>query len=79
MIVVGKVSCVGCRRETFAHLLERHRGCGVANTAPKVALVANAPEVLVANRGVVSRHGKYADLEKRRAYMRAYMARRRAA
>ena len=49
-----------------------HRCVGNA----QVTVVANKPE-MVANV-VANRHGKYADLDKRRAYMRAYMAKRRA-
>ena len=45
----------------------------VANIKP---VVANKEE-LVANVVANSRHGKYADLEKRRAYQREYMRRRR--
>jgi hypothetical protein len=45
----------------------------VANAPP---LVANKTEPMVANKGE-SRHGKYLDIEKRRAYMTAYMRKRR--
>lgn len=42
-------------------------------------VVANEPKVVanVVANAVPSRHGKYADAEKRRAYMRAYMAKKR--
>ena len=36
----------------------------------------SSPPAMVANKG--SRHGKHADLDRRRAYMRDYMRRRRA-
>jgi hypothetical protein len=50
----------------------------VANTAPKVA---NSPQCLVANTRNAARstrHGKYADADKRRAYMRELMRAKRA-
>ena len=46
-------------------------------TIPKSKVVANAEKV-VANVVANSRHGKYADLEKRRAYQREYMRKKRA-
>jgi len=77
----GKCCCVWCKRETYRHLLDGHRGCLVANrvagradlVANESVVVANAPVELVANR-----HGKYRDLDRRREYMRKLMARRRA-
>lgn len=54
----------------------------VANiTAPveKVAnMVANTSDMVANKIHHVSRHGKYADADKRREYMRKYMAARRA-
>ena len=52
----------------------------VANTTDVVAnSVVSGFEVLVAQRDtVVNKHGEYADKEKRKAYMREYMKKRRA-
>lgn len=57
----------GMRCETWKRLQAKQPSIVVAN------VVANNPEV-VAN----SRHGKYADLEKRKAYQREYMRKKRA-
>lgn len=58
-----------------------HKDCSVANTQAEtpdvVANIDRTDEIsdcAVAN----SRHGKHADPESRRAYMREYMAKRRA-
>lgn len=48
----------------------RNPDCMVANA---VEMVDNTPRLLVAN----SKHGKYRDIDKRRDYMRSYMAKRR--
>lgn len=58
------------------------------STAPAEPMVANTPVVanavannlpMVANTAVANRHGKYADKDRRRTYMRDLMRRRRAA
>lgn len=82
MVKIGLRSCVWCRGEYYEAGGWRHEGCVVANRVDlraKSAVVANAPveksdRKLVANG---TRHGKYRDVEARREYMRAYMARRR--
>jgi len=74
-----------CRTHGYDHALVGDR-CGPAPAEPAVRVkaarrvVANSEPVVanvVANKPA-SRHGRYADLEKRRAYMRDLMRRRRA-
>ncbi len=62
--------CDACGQRYWPAQTWIHAKCLVAN-AP---MVANKSNGLVAN----SRHGKYADADKRRKYMREYMRTRRA-
>lgn len=72
-----KIECEGCGKRYYPAQGWAHKDCVVANRVDLVAnkspVVANKPDELVANR-----HGKYRDPEKRRGYMKAYMARKRA-
>lgn len=79
----GKVWCEGCGEWYFPALAWKHGVCVVANkpvvVANRVDLVANESPV-VANTEVelvANKHGVYADRQKRREYMRQYMAKRR--
>lgn len=81
--VADKVVCEGCGVSYFPALAWKHAGCVVANEPVVVAnradLVANESPV-VANTEVelvANKHGVYADRQKRREYMRQYMARKR--
>jgi hypothetical protein len=67
--MIGQVRCPAGHWH-FPNLGWKHAGC-VANTSP---MVANAEEARVAN---TTRHGKYADPDKRREYMRDLMRKRR--
>lgn len=62
-----------CRVVHYRNGMWKHDACVVANRAVVVAnKVGSSEPALVANR-----HGKYRDLDARRAYMREYMRRRR--
>jgi hypothetical protein len=79
-----KVECAGCGVRHFRGLSWAHTKCLVANRVDSVAnessVVANKPAVVANSEGevVANKKGKYRDAEKRRGYMKAYMARRRA-
>lgn len=71
--------CPVCGRSAWPAQAWQHKNCTAQRIPPEV-VVANAPEIAVTNEKVVAnRHGQYADKEKRREYMRNYMAKRRAA
>lgn len=57
-------------------LVGRIHNCRPQAKATPTPLVANAAPVVV-NKVANSRHGQYADKEKRRAYMREYMRKKR--
>ena len=70
--------CPVCGKSAWPSQQWLHKECGIV-----VLTVANKPEGVVANAAevthpVANRHGKYADTEKRKAYMRDLMRKRRA-
>lgn len=71
----GRMQCV-CKGWYFPKQEWAHEGCaakyGVANTVVANGTVANA------KAAAVNRVGRYADPEKRKAYMRELMRKRRA-
>lgn len=68
-----QATCAGCGRAYWPLQEWQHKACMVANTSDISDVVANSTMPVVANK-----HGRYADTNKRRAYMREYMAKRRA-
>lgn len=80
-MIPGQLLCV-CGVAHFPALAWKHKSC-VANrvVANPVANESKSPRVSAetpARGGTNSRHGKYADPEKRRTYMRDLMRSRRA-
>lgn len=77
LVTSGIASCVGCRRVFPPNLAWKHQGCErewVVHMAPVPTVVVHAKEAAGSSQ---SRHGKYADPERRRKYRREWMRNKR--
>ena len=69
--------CKACKRE-HNPMLTCSRAARLAGVVATGKPVVATPETMVATAGVATKHGKYKDLEARRARMREHMRLKRA-